>query len=386
MKLKHKILKTVCLTLCFCLLAAILLFALLDMLPEFLQAEPAPAEPTALLTIAPPASTSEPTPGPTPEPTIEPAPESAPETKTEWTLSFAGDCTIGTLDDWQSLKNSSNMLHVIGNDYSYPFSAVKKYFESDDLTIVNLEGAFTDETQSKSKNYCFKADPEYAKVLTEGSIEAVSLANNHSGDYLEVGLEDTKAALDGENILYTDDNSPLITQLEGGLKLGIVSFNCVEIDLVVGDVDGYLSRIEPMIDLCKDENCGIIVAFMHWGWEYRDEPESWMLALAHALADYGCDIVIGSHNHELLRSEDYNGVPIFYSLGNFCYGGHSDPDDKDSVIVQQRIVLENGEYKLGELSLIPCSVSHSQSKNAFCPMPYNEGSVEYGRVLKKLDR
>lgn len=372
-------------------LGGVILLTALAVIPGVLSPSPdipvpsPPAPPEALSESQPsPEPSPEPEPSPRPEasPSPEPYPSPEPAEKTSWVLSFAGDCTIGTLSQWQGSQSSNNMLYVMGGDMSYPFRDVRQYFEDDDLSLVNLEGALTTASQAKNKAYCFKAPPEYAAVLTEGSIEAVSLANNHSGDYFEQGLEDTRTALDSQGVLWTDDSQPLITELEGGLTLGVVAFNCVEIDLSVGDVSAYLRRMEPAFEKCS--SCDIVIAFIHWGWEYRSQPESWMEDMAHRLVSMGFDMVLGSHNHQLLKSEIYQGVPIFYGLGNFCFGGHSDPEDKDSVIVRQSIVLEDGEYRLGDTELIPCSISHSQSGNDFSPLALEKGSEGYERVLERL--
>lgn len=347
---------------------------------------------------AAPAQTAPPPPVETPElisaaaPPSEPVHTQAPaETeppvplKTVWTFSFAGDCTIGTVHEWQGYQSNVNMLYVMGGNYSYPFSNVAELFAQDDFTMVNLEGALTDEIWPKSKDYRFRSGPENAEVLARGNVDAVSLANNHSGDYLAKGLEDTRTALENQNVLWTDETAPIITELPGDLKLGVISFNCVEIDLAVGDVDGYMKRIEPLYEQCVEADCDVILAYIHWGWEYRYDPEIWMVELAHEVADLGCDIVIGSHAHVLQEVETYNGVPIFYSLGNFCYGGHANPDDKDTVIIQQDIRREGDEITLGETRYIPCRISSTDSTNDFRPTPYNENDKGYSLVLEKLE-
>ena len=110
-----------------------------------------------------------------------------------------------------------------------------------------------------------------------------------------------------------------------------------------------------------------------------------MVKLAHALAELGFDMVVGGHAHVLQPTEVYEGVPIFYSLGNFCFGGHSNPRDKDCVIVRQEIVSPaEGEYALGNTELIPCRISTTDSVNDFCPTPYDAESTDYFRVLEKL--
>ena len=325
------------------------------------------------------------TPAPTPTPVPTPTPEPTPEPEREYVFTFAGDCTIGTLHEWQGYQARNNMLYVMGGNMAYPFSGVKEIFENDDFTMVNLEGALTNETAPKGKDYRFRAAPEYAAVLTEGSVEAVTLANNHSGDYGEAGLAETRAALENEGVLWSDETYPIITTLGDDLKVGIITFNCVEIDIWVGDVDRYMERIAPMFDKCAEENCDVILAYIHWGWEYRTHPDDWMVELAHRVADLGCTMVIGSHAHILQPYEDYGGVPIYYSLANFAFGGHSGPDDMDTVIVRQSIIKGSEGVRLGETELIPCSISSSVGYNDFRPVPYAEDSEAWHRVLRKME-
>ena len=60
--------------------------------------------------------------------------------------------------------------------------------------------------------------------------------------------------------------------------------------------------------------------------------------------DAGADIVWGSHPHVLQPVENWEDGIIFYSLGNFCFGGNKNPGDKDSMIFQQTFELtEDGK-------------------------------------------
>ena len=68
--------------------------------------------------------------------------------------------------------------------------------------MVNLEGTLTTSTQRANKRFAFKGHPELAAILKEGSIDIVTLANNHSMDYGLQRLQDTKKALDKYDILY----------------------------------------------------------------------------------------------------------------------------------------------------------------------------------------
>ena len=304
--------------------------------------------------------------------------------KNKWLLSFAGDCTIGSLLEWQG-SLEEDFQSVVGDDYAYPLSKVRSIFEADDLTTVNLEGTFTNSTNAVVKPYRFKADPVYVQVLKEGSVEAVSTANNHSGDFQEEGRADTVAALDSVGILHTGAGEPLIHELEGGLKIGMVSYNTV--DNKAGEY-AWRSAVQTDINTCREAGCDLIIGFMHWGSvEYLTQPEFWEVQFAHDMADWGCDMIVGGHAHILQRMEYYHDVPIFYSMGNFCYGGNTNPDDKDSVIVQAEFTRDSsrGTIFLSRLHVVPCLISTRTDLNDYCPTPCPEGSEDYRRILEKLE-
>ena len=301
-----------------------------------------------------------------------------------YTLSFAGDCTIGSLVEWQG-EEPGDFQSVVGVDYAYPLSGVRSVFSADDFTMVNLEGTFTTSWDAVDKPYRFKSDPSYVKVLSEGSVEAVSTSNNHSGDFMEEGLSDTLAALDGAGIAYTRAGAPLIRELDGGLKMGIVSYNTVE--NWEGE-DAWWDSVRTDIDTCKGAGCDLILGFMHWGTvEYLTEPEEWEVELAHDMAEWGCDLIVGGHAHILQRMEYYNDVPVFYSMGNFCYGGHLNPEDKDSVIVQAEFTWDQDARKVSrsDLRVIPCLISSRTDVNDYCPTPCLEGSEDYRRIVERLE-
>ena len=94
--------------------------------------------------------------------------------------------------------------------------------------------------------------------------------------------------------------------------------------------------------------------------------------------------MIGHHPHVLQGIEKYNGAHIAYSLGNFCFGGNSNPSDTDSMIFQQTFTFQNGERIMDDqIQIIPCSITSSSDKNDYCPVPL-EGE-EKQRVLDKIN-
>ena len=311
-------------------------------------------------------------------------PTPTPDPVKTYTLSFAGDCTIGSLIEWQG-GEPGDFQSVVGTNYAYPLSGVKHIFEADDLTMVNLEGTFTTAYDAVDKPYRFRADPAYVQVLTEGSVEAVSASNNHADDFFDAGVSDTLSTVTGAGLQYARAGSPMIREMEGGLKIGVVAYNTVE--NWEGE-DVWRSAVLTDIEKCKAENCDLIIGFMHWGTvEYLTEPEYWEVEFAHDMVEWGCDMIVGGHAHILQRMEYYNNVPIFFSMGNFCYGGHLNPPDKDSVIVQADFTYNSltDEVSRSGLRVIPCLVSSRTDANDYCPTPCQEGSEDYQRIIERLE-
>ena len=327
--------------------------------------------PKAPVQAAQPASESTPAPG---EPEVSPSPEPVipEEPKDEvYCLSFVGDCTLGT--DYDTYGTPGSFVALTGDDYDYPFTFVREYFEDDDFTMVNLECALTNYNVPNEKQYRFRGPPEYAKILSGSSVECAILANNHSGDYGAQGLEDTKAALDAENVGYVPDSGTFIYQTSRGLKIGVCAF--------------FGSGWDPAAQIrsLRERGAQLIIASYHFGEEGSYTVTDSQIYRAHMAVDAGADIVVGTHPHVLQRTESYHGGLIYYSLGNFSFGGNRNPRDKDTVIMRQYVTLSpEGKLTLGETVPVPCRLSSEAAYNDYRPQPYEEGSAEYERVLSKL--
>lgn len=293
-----------------------------------------------------------------------------------FTLTFVGDCTLGT-----SLKNftyKQGFIMTVGEDYKYNFANVIDYFENDDFTMLNLEGVLADEGTPANKKHTFRGPTAYVNILTENSVEAVSLSNNHSMDFLEAGYQSTTATLSNAGVPYVEQDKTLIVTTERGLTIGIYAVN----------VDNLNKEqiVAAISELDANEEVDLVVLCAHWGNENTFKANAIQQELGHAAIDAGADIVYGSHPHTLQPIEAYNGGIIYYSLGNFAFGGNNGPKDFNTALVQQEVILDvDGSVSLGELTIVPCSISSVSSYNNFQPTPYEVGSDAYKKTLSKLD-
>lgn len=293
------------------------------------------------------------------------------------TISAAGDVTLGTFAG-QDYSYSFPQTYEQTEDKGYFLENVKEIFTADDMTIVNLEGALTtSENMTEGLSYNMKGEPEYAGILSLGSVEAVSMGNNHRLDYGEEGTRDTVAALEQEGIVFAYDENVGYYEVRG-IRIGFVSVNEVYWGAAVE------KTLEDGIRRLQEEGVDLILACCHWGTELVNYPEDYQKTLGRKCIDWGADLVIGHHPHVLQGVDVYKGRYIIYSLGNFCFGANRNPADKDSMIFQQTFTFDKGvKREDGDVRIIPCSVSSVSSRNDFRPTPAQ--GEEAKRIIGRIN-
>lgn len=364
------------------LLAAIVFGAAmyLDRNPLRVESE-LPQRPAAETTVpteqteAVPAETAETVPMETTQPFETTIPTETEAREERFLLTFVGDCTLGSSPS--NYYAGVGFVKTVGEDYAYPFRNVISYFESDHATFVNLEGPLTDEGNPMEKKHAFRGPESFVNILTENSVEFASLANNHANDYGQIGYTNTKAVLDNAGIPYVERDASTLVTLDCGLKIGV--YGTVYYALDVQDM-------EQEIRALKDQGAELVIVAAHWGNEGSYRPTEEQKTVGHAAIDAGADIVWGSHPHVLQPIEAYNGGVIYYSLGNFSFGGNSAPRDLDSAIVTQEVIRDpQGNVILGQRTVTPVCISSIETVNNFQPTPYAPEVRAYARVLEKLD-
>ena len=325
-----------------------------------------------------PAATPEPTPEPTPTPTPEPTPEL-------FKISVIGDETLTT---HQNLSDESEYSYAgrMQGDYSYPFKNTAEYFKNDEFTISNLECTLSDTPMYSAQQFYFRAPTANAQILTEGGVDFVTTANNHSLDFGQAGLLATYAALEEHHIAYGSEGQAQVITTEHGLKIGVYC--------AYEDYAPNIEKASSAIGLMKQEGADYIICAFHWGQELYYEPNAAQIKIGRACIDAGADLIFGCHTHCLQPIEEYNGGIILYSMGEFSFGGSTAPKDRDTAIFQVTLMRDlDGTISVVGWEAIPCCVSSLpvfqgytlDNYNDYCPTPYEVGSEDYARTMSKLD-
>jgi len=235
----------------------------------------------------------------------------------EVSLVFAGDTV---LDD------TAGKIIEQGGD---PFSDFADFFAEADIRLTNLECVVSTRGQANEKMYTFKAHPRVIAVLQK-HFDAVTLANNHSGDFGPEAfaemlgfLKEAGLAQVGGGMNLKQAHTPLVFTRKG-LRIAVLSYNEFHPrSFEAGfDIPGVAwSEDQQVVDdiqaARRIHRADLVIPVMHWGWENERTANPRQRQLAKLMIDAGADAVIGGHPHVTQDVSVYKGKPIVYSVGNF---------------------------------------------------------------------
>lgn len=274
-------------------------------------------------------------------------------------INIAGDAMLAAYKNQDSVGGFNE--YVENHKPAYFFKEVNHIFRNDDLTIVNLENVFTDkELKEVAKDhnpaYWYRSKSNNTEILKAGFIEAVSLANNHYGDYGNQGRLDTQAAVAKAGILYGHNDKTFYYE-KNGYRIAVICHG------LWGEwqASAIIDRIKE-----AEKESDFQIVYYHGGTERIHKPEEWKIRASRKLVDNGADLVIGNHPHVLQPMENYNGVDIVYSVGNFCFGGSRKPENR-TIIYSLKLEISKDGILLNKTSnIIPCYV-YTGSVNNYQP-------------------
>ncbi|MFZ5823129.1 MAG: CapA family protein [Bacillota bacterium] len=269
--------------------------------PATASPEPAPAETT--------------TPAPAPPAAVQPPPPPPPPPQV--TLVFVGDVMLARVPGEHVAK---------GEDPFVPFADL---LAGADLAVANLECVIATVGQRVPKAYNFRCDPRNVPLLAR-HFDAVSVANNHSGDFGPEAFAEQLDLLKQGGVPYfgggkdlAEAHAPLILE-RNGLKIALLGYNEVELRSFEAGPErpGLAWSVDEQVERdirAARERADLVVVYPHWGLEYHFEHSARQAELARKMIDAGADLVVGAHPHVIQPVELYKGRLIAYSLGNFVF-------------------------------------------------------------------
>ncbi|NPC96962.1 CapA family protein [Nocardioides sp. zg-DK7169] len=266
-----------------------------------------------------------------------------------------------------------------------------------DLVVGNLESTLSTAGAPTQGSDSFGAGPELVGHLRRAGLDAVSLANNHTGDFGTEALRDTvrtlrggPLAVFGAGVDLAEAGRPAYVE-RGGVRFALLGFNAIgETPRATAGSPGALSvrmppRTGPLVraDLAHvtslvrraERRADVVVVLPHWGTQYTHEPEPVQREVSRALVAAGADLVVGGHPHWVQGIDVVEGpdaaVPVLHSLGNLVFDMDFMRQTMEGVVLETTFLGE----RLAALRLVP----YVMDPGTFAPRPV--GGADAARIL-----
>ena len=280
-----------------------------------------------------------------------------PNEKTEFTIIGVGDIMLGSNYPFEYLlpKNNANILENTQN-----------ILKNANITVGNLEGTlFDNDVTPKSCNnpnicYVFRMPSRYGTYLKQAGFDYLSIANNHSNDFGEIGIKKTMKNLDNLGIKYSGikDIAESAILEKDGKKFGFISFSPNLATVKLNDYNyakKLISELKSKVD--------IVIVMFHGGSEgagaehitrkneiFQGEDRGNVYEFAHFAIDNGADIIFGQGPHVTRAVELYKNKFISYSGGNFATFGKINISGSMGLAPIFKIKIDsNGNFISGEI-------------------------------------
>lgn len=254
-----------------------------------------------------------------------------------------------------------------GYCYNDVFSRMTPILEQADFAIANLEVTLAG---PPFKGYPqFSSPDELVDGLTNSGVDVLVTANNHTVDRYKPGILRTIDVLHNRGVPFAgaykdaqhrDTAYPLILEKKG-IRIALLNYTYgtngipVPSPTVVNLIDTALIRAD--YNRAMELNVDEVIAFMHWGLEYKRAPSVKQLKLTRFMHNLGIRLVIGSHPHVLQRMEasfdtdTTEGRVAVFSLGN--YVSNQRPRYRNGgAVAAINIVKENGKTRIADAGYV----------------------------------
>ena len=230
------------------------------------------------------------------------------------------------------------------------------------LTVANVEAPVSARPITSIEDLAHVNPLEITETLEKINAKIWNLANNHSMDCGEQGLNDTLeiakrkgARTIGAGFNREEARKPLIIEKED-IKIGLLSVASPLSEPATDEKAGCFMWDEFKLikkTLLELKNtCDHVVVISHGGEEFTQIPLPFARDKYHKYLKWGADIVVAHHPHVPQNYERVGNKIIFYSLGNFIFDTDYQRNQRNTDIgVLVKIYFEKDKFTFDSLSI-----------------------------------
>ncbi len=253
--------------------------------------------------------------------------------------------------------------HRLPADPSLFFANVMKDLQGADILFGNYESTLTDHPNSpkdtsRGTQFAFRSPPDYRYLFQEAGFDIVSLANNHSMDFGEIGLRDTIRNFNEVGIATVGERYQITYLDVEDVTIAFIGFSTYDFHNDINNIELARQLIAE-----ADKQAEVIVLSIHAGAEgtgamhvsdrqeyFLSEDRGNIVGFSREAIDAGADLILGHGPHIPRAINLYNDRLIAYSLADFV--GYQTLSTEGalaySLILEVELNLE-GEFISGQI-------------------------------------
>lgn len=303
-----------------------------------------------------------------------------------------------------TLATCGDLMAVDCMSYEYTehlFDEVRDFLFDADISCANLESTIYDKAplgrnQSEFVPARMNTSVQMFERFWDGGhgINFFATANNHTWDYKADGVKATLDVLDRYGAYHAgsyrtpEEQSQILMIEKNGIKTAMLNWtfdlNGYKLDpnqtfyvneVRFNDKDTDMTLCHKQIKQAREQGADLIIATIHWGWEFEMYPHQKTVDIAHELIEAGVDVILGGHPHVPQPMERYEcqvdgqtkkGL-IIYSLGDFVTYHPLTRDSKLTYLVRFKVAKgeRNGKPAtlVRDLKVMPVYIMCSEKAN-----------------------
>ncbi len=249
---------------------------------------------------------------------------------------------------WHQANADAGAAGTPGHDFAPLLADVRPLVSAADVAICHMETPLAPPGGPYSSYPVFSVPPEIAPALAATGYDACTTASNHTYDRGAEGVNRTLDALDAAGIRHAGSarnpqEAGATTLLDvKGATVALLSytygFNGIPAP------GGEVWRANPIDEgriltdaaTARQRGADVVVVALHWGDEYRHEPNAQQQALAPVLIrSPDIDLLLGHHAHVVQPVEAIDGEWVVYGMGNLVSNqGSQGPEKLEGLLVR----------------------------------------------------
>jgi len=293
------------------------------------------------------------------------------------------------------------------------FGGTAEMLLSSDIAMVNLEGVVSNLGVKIDKSFTFRLHPDIAPALKSAGIDVVLQANNHVFDYGREAFLDSlsrvaKAGIGvvGAGIDINAASEPFFFKSgdETFRIFGLASFyrewngwdgaavaaagpgraGMLHTRMGGGGQTKLKTKVLPDSGVSPNgsraDKLTLDIILFHGGTEWSIEPDVFNRRIFTELLAAGADVIIGSHPHKVQGFEWVLGKPVFWSLGNYVFGG-----EDNNIGDEEGLFIRLGFWQGKLLYLEPFALTLGHTRSDIAPPEMLDIFYDRSRQLRQGD-